>query len=81
MGNSNGIVIFAPATNTRVRGNVAVGNPPVQVSVGVSGSAGIDIWDQSAPGATTFDKNVCMTGINAPCPGVSGNAVPRKPAN
>ena len=32
-------------------------------------------------GATTFDKNVCMTGVNAPCPGVSGNAVPRKPAN
>ena len=32
-GNTNGIVIFPAATNTRVRGNVAVGNPPVLAKV------------------------------------------------
>jgi hypothetical protein len=74
-------VIAAPATNTKVRGNVFVGNPPVQVSVGVQGSAGVDIWDLSAPGATVYDRNVCMTAINAPCSGVSAPAVPRKPGS
>jgi hypothetical protein len=73
-------VIAAAATNTRIRGNVAVGNPGIQVSVAVQGTAGVDIWDLSAPGATVYDRNVCMTGINAPCSGVSNpSAVPRKP--
>jgi hypothetical protein len=71
--------VFPPATNTRVRGNVAVGNPPIQLSVGVPGTAGIDIWDQSRPGETTFDRNLCVTAINAPCPDLSLAAVPRKP--
>src|SRR5438093_1287253 len=70
-GNTNGIIIFPPATNTRVRGNVAVGNPPLQQSTGVPGTAGVDIWDQSAPGATSFDKNICVTSINAPCPNLA----------
>jgi hypothetical protein len=80
MGNTNGIVVFPSATNTVIRGNVAVGNPPVQLAVGVPGSVGVDIWDQAAPGTTTVDRNVCVTAINASCPVVSGAAVPRKPA-
>ena len=75
----NGIVVFPPATGTVVRGNVVVGNPPVQVSVGISGSAGVDIWDQSARGQTVFDRNVCVTSINAPCPSLSTVALPRRP--
>ncbi|PYR60202.1 MAG: hypothetical protein DMF91_12800 [Acidobacteria bacterium] len=78
-GNTNGIIIFPPATNTRVRGNVVVGNPPIQQSTGVPGTAGVDIWDQSAPGATSFDKNICVTGVNAPCPNLAPSQVPRKP--
>jgi hypothetical protein len=81
IGNANGIVVFPPSTNTLVRGNVAVGNPPVQQSVGITGSAGVDIWDQSAPGTTTFDRNVCITAINARCPAFSTSAVPRKPGS
>ena len=80
MGNTNGIIIFPLATNARVRGNVAVGNPPLQLSVGVPGSAGVDIWDQAAPGMTIFDRNLCVTAINASCPVAAGAAVPRKPA-
>jgi len=74
-------VIAAAATNTKIRGNVVVGNPGIQVSVGVQGTAGVDIWDQSAAGATTYDRNVCVTAINAPCSGVSAPAVPRKPGS
>jgi hypothetical protein len=58
-----------------------MGNPPVQVSVGVQGSTGVDIWDQTAPGATRYDRNVCATGINAPCDGLAAPATPRKPGS
>jgi hypothetical protein len=72
--------VGAAATNTRIRGNVVVGNPPIQVSTAVPGSVGVDIWNLSASGATTFDKNLCTTSINAPCPGQPVGIVPRKPA-
>jgi parallel beta-helix repeat protein len=61
-GNTNGIVSFPAATNTRIRGNVAVGNPSIQLSTGVPGSVGVDIWDQSPRGATSFDNNLCIMG-------------------
>jgi len=79
MGNTNGIIVFPPATNTRIKGNVVIGNPAIQVSTGVAGSAGVDIWNQAAPGTTTFDRNLCATSINAPCPDQAAGAVPRKP--
>ena len=79
LGNTNGIVIFPAATNSRIRRNIAVGNPSIQAATGVQGSVGVDIWDQSAPGATTFDGNLCVTSINAPCPNLAPGAVPRKP--
>ena len=68
--------MLAAATNTRVRGNVVVGNPPIQ---GAAASPGVDIWDQSPRGATFFDNNICITAINAPCPGLAPSQVPRKP--
>jgi len=71
--------VFPQATNTRVRGNVVVGNPPIQLSAGDPNNTGVDIWDQSPLGATTFDNNICITAINAPCPGLAPNQVPRKP--
>lgn len=81
MGNTNGIIVGAAATNTRIRGNVVIGNPAIQVSTGVSGSAGVDIWNQSPPGATTFDGNLCTTSINAPCPSQGSGTIPRKPGS
>src|SRR5207245_632951 len=70
IGNTNGIVIYAAATNTVVEGNVCVGNPPIQLSVNLAGNAGVDILNQSAPGMSTFDRNWCVSGVNAPCPGL-----------
>jgi len=74
-------VIFPAATNTRIRGNVVVGNPSIQLSTGVPGSVGVDIWDQSPRGATSFDNNLCITAVNAPCPGLAPSQVPRKPGS
>ena len=80
IGNSNGIVVFPAATNSRIRGNVAVGNPPIQQSNSVPAAAGVDIWDQSAPGNNnSFAGNTCLTAVNAPCPAFATAAVPRKP--
>jgi parallel beta-helix repeat protein len=83
VGNSNGIVVFPAATNSVVRQNVVVGNPPIQVANSVPASAGgVDIWDQSPPSNNNvFIGNMCVTGINASCPNVSQRAIPRKPAN
>jgi parallel beta-helix repeat protein len=83
VGNTNGIVVFSAATNSKVRANVAVGNPPLQQSNSLPGTVGgVDIWDQSAPGNNnTFAGNMCVTAINAPCPVVSTKAIPRKPGS
>jgi hypothetical protein len=81
VGNINGIIVGVPAIDTVIRGNVVMGNPPVQVSVGVAGSSGADIWDQSAGRTTKYDRNVCATGVNAPCAAVPTDATPRKPGS
>jgi parallel beta-helix repeat protein len=82
IGNSNGIVVFPPATNSMVRQNVVVGNPPIQVASSVPAITGVDIWDQSAPGNNNqFLGNMCLTAINVSCPNVSTQSIPRKPAN
>jgi hypothetical protein len=75
-------VVFPPATNNRIRANVAVGNPPIQQSTSLPTASGVDIWDQSAPGnGNSFAGNVCLSAINAPCPAFSSGAVPRKPGS
>jgi hypothetical protein len=74
--------VFPASTNNRIRGNVVVGNPPIQQSNSVPAGGGVDIWDQSAPGnGNTFAGNMCLSAINAPCPAFSTNAVPRKPGS
>ncbi len=81
-GNTNGIVLFPNVKNTRVRGNIAVGNPPIQQSTSPTGSVGVDIWNQAPPGANNvFDGNICVTAVNAPCPGLAPSQVPRKPGS
>ena len=81
IGNTNGIILFPASTNTLVRLNVVVGNPPIQVSVSLPTSTGVDILNQSAPGISSFDRNLCITAVAAPCPDLSTSPVPRKPAN
>ena len=79
MGNTNGIALFLASTGNIVRGNVVVGNPPIQVSVSLPGTAGVDILNLSAPGTSTFERNLCLTAVNAPCPDLATSTRPRKP--
>jgi len=81
IGNANGIIVFPPATNNEIRQNVVVGNPSIQVTNSLPAAPGVDIWDQSAASnGNHFFGNLCVTAINAPCPNVSTQAIPRKPA-
>jgi parallel beta-helix repeat protein len=83
IGNSNGIIVFPTATNSSIRQNVVVGNPPIQVSNSVpAATGGVDIWNQSAPDHNNiFIGNLCVTAINTSCPNISTQAIPRKPVN
>lgn len=75
-GNTQGIVIMAGARATVVRENLVVGNPPIQVSNARPELRGVDIVNLSPAGATTFERNVCLSAVNAPCPTVTA---PRSP--
>jgi hypothetical protein len=79
VGNSNGIVVFLNAVGNAIRQNLAVGNPPIQQSNSVPTGGGVDIWDQSPPGTNSMLGNMCVTAINAPCPNVSTQVIPRMP--
>jgi parallel beta-helix repeat protein len=79
MGNTNGIALFSASTGSLVRGNVVVGNPPIQVSVSLPTSMGVDILNLSAPGTSRFERNLCLTAVAAPCPDLSTTPIPRKP--
>jgi hypothetical protein len=57
-----------------IRGNVVVGNPPVQVAADHASNGGSDIKNLGDAGANTFEENICLTGVNAPCPTVAPNA-------
>ena len=70
LGNTNGIILVAGVEGTVIRRNVVAGNPPIQISNSFPGEQGVDIRNGTAPGATTFKDNVCLTGVNAPCPAV-----------
>jgi parallel beta-helix repeat protein len=64
-GNTNGILIQAPAANNLIRRNVIAGNPPSQVSRTFGSAIGFDVKDESsAPGSgarNTFQGNLCIT--------------------
>lgn len=70
-GNTNGILLHPTATGNVIRRNVVAGNPPAQISA-TFGPVGVDIHDQSPPGANTFEENLCVTYLGAaappPCP-------------
>jgi parallel beta-helix repeat protein len=70
VGNANGIFITSGVQGNTFRGNTIVGNPPVQVAVDHTANGGFDIKNLADAGANTFESNICMTSINAPCPAV-----------
>ena len=71
VGNANGIFITSGVQGNTIRANTIVGNPPVQVAVDHTDNTGYDIKNLADDGANTFDGNICLTAINAPCPAVS----------
>lgn len=68
IGNTSGILLLAGAERNVIRRNVAAGNPAVQLSVTHAPNAGADIRNQSGNNTNTFQSNLCITGVNAPCP-------------
>jgi parallel beta-helix repeat protein len=66
-GNTNGIVIPAGSRQTIVRDNIVVGNAPVQVAVTWPDVPAVDLLNLAPAGEATFERNVCLTAVNAPC--------------
>jgi parallel beta-helix repeat protein len=74
VGNANGIFLTTGVQGNTIRGNTIVGNPPVQIAVDHTSNGGYDIKNLATAGANTFDSNVCLTAVNAPCPVVAPDA-------
>ena len=68
VGNTNGIYIQAGAGENVIRDNVAIGNPAIQTSVTRPAVQAADILNLAPAGRITFERNVCVTSVNAPCP-------------
>lgn len=77
-GNTNGILIGAGARNTLVRQNIAVGNPGIQVANLKPEARAADIVNLAPEGQTTFERNSCLTAVNAPCPEVPARTSPAR---
>ncbi|MGH8247062.1 MAG: right-handed parallel beta-helix repeat-containing protein, partial [Gammaproteobacteria bacterium] len=72
-GNTNGIFLAPGAENNIVRRNLVTGNPAVQVSAENASESGVDIRNLSGSSTNTFQANVCLTSLNAPCPGLAAS--------
>lgn len=70
VGNVNGIILVAGAEGNFIRRNIVAGNAPVQVAVNNPTTTGVDIRNDATPDVNTIIDNVCLTGVNAPCPSV-----------
>jgi parallel beta-helix repeat protein len=68
-GNTNGIYI-APTVgaNNMIRDNVVVGNPAIQTGNTRPAVQAVDILNFAPARQTTFQRNLCLTAVNAPCP-------------
>jgi hypothetical protein len=67
-GNTNGIFVASGARRTMIRQNVVLGNPGIQVANTRPDAQAVDILNLSPAGQTTFERNMCVTSVNAPCP-------------
>jgi parallel beta-helix repeat protein len=70
-GNTNGIYIGATVGKNVVRENAVFGNPPIQVATTSPNARALDIVNLAPAGQTDFDRNRCLTALNAPCPAVA----------
>lgn len=71
-GNTVGILVAPGARDTVVRDNIALGNPGIQVANLRPEARAVDILNLAPAGQTTFASNTCLTGVNAPCPTITG---------
>jgi parallel beta-helix repeat protein len=68
VGNTNGILLNAGVERNTIRRNVVTGNPALQISVDYASNPGVDIRNLSGNETNTFQSNICLTGVTAPCP-------------
>ena len=68
---------MAGARATIIRQNTVVGNPPIQTATTGPNVRGVDIVNLAPTGETTFQRNVCISGVNAPCPAVTRPQAPQ----
>jgi hypothetical protein len=54
-----------------VRENTVVGNPPIQVANTSPAARALDIVNLAPATQTEFDRNQCLTALNAPCPAIA----------
>jgi parallel beta-helix repeat protein len=71
-GNTNGILISPLTANNVIRDNIVVGNPAIQSANTRPTAQAVDILNLAPAGATTFERNICVTSVNAPCPATGG---------
>ena len=69
-GNTNGIYIAPTVGRNVVRDNTVVGNPAIQVGNSRPDVRAVDIVNLAPAGQTTFERNTCVTSVNAPCPAI-----------
>ena len=62
---------------TVVRQNTVIGNPPIQTSNTRPDLRALDIVNLATAGETTFERNVCISAVNAPCPVVTRPQAPQ----
>jgi parallel beta-helix repeat protein len=77
IGNTNGLRIEAGTRATVVRENTIVGNPAIQTGAARPEAQAVDILNLAPAGQTTFERNVCVTSVNAPCPAITNGGRPQ----
>ena len=70
-GNTNGIRIDAPTRDNVIRDNIVVGNPAIQSANTQPTAQAVDILNLAPADQTRFERNVCVTSVNAPCPAIA----------
>lgn len=61
-----------------MRQNIALGNPGIQVANTTPAAQAADIVNLAPAGQTTFERNTCLTAVNAPCPVVPERTTPAR---
>jgi parallel beta-helix repeat protein len=69
-GNTNGILIAGGTRDNVIRSNVVLGNPGIQTANTQPAVQAVDILNLAPADRTKFERHVCITSVNAPCPAV-----------